>query len=132
MAFPLNRVEVYTEETHTTNWTGAWASPQAGNVQITQFGSSAHQLVHLRIPVVFTTASGGQASIGTLLPAQYRPNSNYQESIIVTNNGSDTFGAVIVDTGGDIIIGVGASHIAFSASGSCGWLHELNLTYATT
>ncbi len=91
--------EVYT---HTTTWSGIWASAQSGDCKIIKMG----RLVIMQIPQVTATANTGSfITMDTVLPSRFRPSIEVHLYIPVMSNGLNSVaGATKITTGGALTV----------------------------
>jgi len=87
-----------TDGTHTTTWSGPWASAQACNVYWSREGRN----ITLTMEKGFSAAYNSSTAItmDTVLPAELRPiaTGSLDESIFVTNNGSIVPGRAVINS----------------------------------
>ena len=117
----------YEEYLHSTNFSGIWASPQAGTIKITRIGRQ----ITLFIPELYVIANtSATIAMATILPARFRPSDNCSNSVRVTDNNVSLFGTIKVYMDGNIAISAGASLSAvFSGVGSSG-LNGSSIVYS--
>jgi len=89
---------------HTTNWSGIWASPKAGNVRVTRAG----KLVTLTFnqDTMYDTASVATVvTMVTALPSRVRPDVNFYAPCVIRRNNTDGVpGLLAVQGGGGIVV----------------------------
>jgi hypothetical protein len=98
-----SNLNYYEEGTHSTNWTGIWASPIAGNIKYVRIG----KVVTLTFPEVLGTSVEGATFVTavTVLPSRLRPTTSataYFIPCILVQDGSSFAGkfAISSSTGG--------------------------------
>lgn len=118
----------FSSGTHTTNWSGIWASAQAGNIDY----KIQDGLITLEIPnVVSTQNAAGVITMDTVLPANLRPSANeIILPMLVQDNQSENWGrCAILGSTGDITIGFGPSGQNFNGTGFGGWSGTFTVSY---
>jgi hypothetical protein len=120
-----NVIQLYEEYTHTTNWSGIWASPQAGNSFITRNLSE----VSMVVPVVTATQNtSASVSMSTVLPARFRPSVNFEiNGFVIADGGQNPAGAGTMNSSGGLTI-LKALYVNFSGSGTGGFVRN-NITW---
>jgi len=104
--------------THTTNWSGIWATSQSGNLSWQKVINE----VSLFLPAVIATATiGSFISIDTLLPASLWPTTEERDEIIIQNAGYKSGGEVVISSTGSVKIYAYIEEGNFSGSGSAGF-----------
>lgn len=124
----INTSEEVDTQTHTTNWSGIWASAQAGNITYCAVG----KIVTLSIPLV-TASSNTAAKIvnDTALPVSLRPAAQINFSTQVKDDGVFDVGMVSVKSTGIIEVGLTITDQNFSGTSATGTsgIKAINLTY---
>lgn len=103
--------------THTTNWSGIWASAQAGNFSYQKIGDT----VWLYLPSIQSTSDTASfISLDTLLPSSIRPATDERCGLIVQDSSGKSNGEAVILSTGDINIYRGVNESSFSGSGTEG------------
>lgn len=105
--------------THTTTWSGPWASPLNGDVEYIQSG----KVVTLNIPTASNTATANLVITGTTaLPAALRPAALKQYIVKVTDNSVNKVGTFTIGTNGVMnFYADAAGSTAFTNTGTAGF-----------
>jgi len=107
-------------DTHSTTYTGPWASPQGSFLRY----YVTNNVVHIEIPEVLSNATvSSVVNLGTALPDDLRPRSSEVYGLMpVVDDGNDMLGRWSVDkTFGQIQIGTGPGNTPFTGSGNTGF-----------
>lgn len=108
--------------THSTTWSGIWASAQTGNV----IYQRVDNLVTLFIPQITATANtAASIVIDTVLPTNLRPTTAQYVMGRNVDNGTISSGTIFIQTDGTINMYRNAASANFTGSGTSGF-------YATT
>lgn len=106
-----------TAGTVTTNWSGPFAAPVAGNIDYVLDSG----FVTLQIPLVQDSATSAAAIAATaLLPVAIRPAQLQQGLYLVTDNASDALGSYSISSGGQITFYADIAGNNFSGVGTAG------------
>lgn len=107
---------------HTTNWTGIWASDQAGNVNLTRIGDQ----VFMTLPVVSALTNAASVITNTsALPTQFRPSANIRIGVpsIINSaiSGGVGNGATKLSSAGILTIYQSGADSNFPSGQTCGF-----------
>lgn len=104
--------------THSTTWSGPFASPAAGDVIVYRIGN----IVTAQFPVIQVAATVNTVMVSTLaLPARFRPSvAVFNAGIIAYNNSANVQGRLQIDTSGIFTVAVGPTGASFTAAGLAG------------
>jgi hypothetical protein len=109
-----------TDGTHTTTWSGPWASAQACNLYWARSGRN----ITLTAEKAFSAAYNSSTTIAmdTVLPAELRPiaTGSTDEIILVTNNGSIVTGRAVINSSTGAITIYQAIGSSFTGPGNVG------------
>lgn len=123
----------YEAGTHTTNWTGIWATTPAGNLTYTRNMNVVTMLIPT-IEVQQNNAGLANVTNVTLLPARLRPlvSRNFIKHIRV--NGVGNYGSATINSGGLFTINGDASFNGYAvfAGGTTGGFYLQDITYLLT
>lgn len=118
-------LDYYETETHTTNWSGIWASAQSGNVFFSRIGTR----VTLLLPQVIATATtADQIDIVTALPTRIRPADNIWFIIRGVDAGTIQAASILLNTDGTVAVFRNVASADFTGSGTSGF-YATTLTY---
>lgn len=108
----------YESGTHNTNWTGAWASPLAGNIAYARLNNT----VFLTLPDVQdqATANGPITNV-TALPVSLRPTTTAFVPLLILDESVDKWGLAIINSSGVISIYAGPNMDLFLSEGGAGF-----------
>jgi len=119
----------YYEEnyTHTTNWTGPWTATQTSKVtKLTRIGN----IVNMRIQYFAGAASVNTfITMTTNIPSRFRPPSYTIWAIPVIDNTTDVMGLMVYDNGVPGFQVYLMNFVNFTASGSCGFDGDINVSW---
>jgi hypothetical protein len=118
-------LSIYEEYLHVTNWSGIWASPQAGNLSLTRIG----RFISVTMPAVTSTANTAVSiAMVTALPLRFRTAGNTETRPLVVSNNSATASGAGTIIGGAITVFGNEQYGAFTASGTGGFFAQ-NFSY---
>jgi hypothetical protein len=111
-------LDYYEEGTHTTTWSGIWASAQSGNFNFTRIGNQ----VTLHFIDVFSTANTADViSMDTALPDRLKPVADMRGIWLILDNGTRALGRFNIGTNGLINVDASLAGDTFAGAGSSGF-----------
>ena len=118
---------LFSTGTHTTNWTGIWASPQAGNVVWSLIGKFC--TIKVLANVIATSNAAANITVVNALPSNIRPVVGVSTPLLVIST-TTQIGEIIISTAGAITIERTLTNLAFASGVSAGF-YAFSLTYLT-
>lgn len=113
-----SKLNYFTEGTHSTTWSGIWASAQTGDLKYTRLNNQ----VTLLLPQITATATTASfISIDTALPSSLRTSIQQYKMARNVDGGTIGIGAILLDTDGMIYLFRNAASANFTGSGLSGF-----------
>jgi hypothetical protein len=120
------QISTLSEATHTTNWSGVWASAQAGNIDYSVIGNT----VTLTIPEVNAISNSNAVIVtDTALPASIRPTENLHGWCYIITAGSFASGQYRVLTTGVVEIRTEAGGTITGTGGFSTGVYAFGVSY---
>ncbi len=111
-------LQCYEEYSHSTSWTGIWATPQPGNAFLVRNMRD----IEMTIPATLATQNTVSfISMATALPARFRPTANTELQGPSVNNNGNTNGAGTVFSSGAVNIFANSAYGNFGGTGMGGF-----------
>lgn len=104
---------------YTATWTGIWASDQTGIIKWQRIGNAVIIVIE-EVLATANTAAKMQLDTGSLLPDELHPSVAVQDDVSLRDNGVAKVGRAVINTFGNITIGIDPTNDNFTGSGNSG------------